>query len=142
MGVVAGSRNLRQRMSLFANYRADRLIADIKSSANQASPVAQKALDKLIALGPNAIDPIVAALANAEKKETLLYVEALSKLIDSRTLPHVLKIMSDANAQQMPETARPFRASAGRCRRAATIRRARCSTPCPRRTCRSRRYST
>jgi HEAT repeat protein/tRNA A-37 threonylcarbamoyl transferase component Bud32 len=86
-------------MSLFANYRADRLIADIKSSANQASPVAQKALDKLIALGPNAIDPIVAALANAEKKETLLYVEALSKLIDSRTLPHVLKIMSDANGR-------------------------------------------
>jgi HEAT repeat protein/tRNA A-37 threonylcarbamoyl transferase component Bud32 len=86
-------------MSLFANYRADRLIADIKSSANQAGTVAQKALEKLVALGPNAIDPIIAALATAEKKETLLYVEALSKLIDGKTLPHVLKVMADANGR-------------------------------------------
>jgi serine/threonine-protein kinase len=84
-------------MSLFANYRADRLIADIKSSGNPSGPVAQKALEKLIALGPSAIDPIIAALTTAEKKETLVYVEALSKLIDTRTLPHVLRVMSDAN---------------------------------------------
>ncbi len=76
-------------MSLFANYRADRLIAEIKSSGNPGGPVAQKALEKLVALGPNAIDPIVAALTTAEKKETIAYVEALSKLIDSKTLPHV-----------------------------------------------------
>ena len=84
-------------MSLFANYRADRLIADIKSGGNPSGPEAQKALEKLIALGPSAIDPIIAALTTAEKKETLVYVEALSKLIDSKTLPHVLKAMSDAN---------------------------------------------
>jgi serine/threonine-protein kinase len=86
-------------MSLFANYRADRLIADIKSSANQAGTGAQTALEKLVALGPNAIDPIIAALATAEKKETLLYVEALSKLIDGKTLPHVLKVMTNANGR-------------------------------------------
>ncbi len=86
-------------MSLFANYRADRLIADIKSSGNPSGPEAQKALEKLIALGPNAIDPIIVALTTAEKKETLVYVEALSKLIDSKTLPHVLKAMSEANGR-------------------------------------------
>jgi len=86
-------------MSLFANYRADRLIADIKSSANQAGTGAQTAQEKLVALGPNAIDPIIAALATAEKKETLLYVEALSKLIDGKTLPHVLKVMTNANGR-------------------------------------------
>ena len=69
-------------MSLFANYRADRLIADIKSGGNPSGPEAQKALEKLIALGPSAIDPIIVALTTAEKKETLVYVEALSKLID------------------------------------------------------------
>ena len=79
-------------MSLFANYRADRLIAEIKSSGNPSGPVAQKALEKLVALGPNAIDSIVAALTTAEKKETIAYVEALSKLIDSKTLPHVLRL--------------------------------------------------
>ncbi|MEA3151471.1 MAG: eukaryotic-like serine/threonine-protein kinase [Gammaproteobacteria bacterium] len=86
-------------MSLFANYRADRLIAEVKSSGNPGSPLAQKALEKLVALGPNAIDPIVNALTNAEKRETLVYVEALSRLIDAKSLPHLLRTMADANGR-------------------------------------------
>jgi serine/threonine-protein kinase len=100
-------------MSLFANYRADRLIADIKSSGNPSGPAAQKALEKLVALGPNAIDSIVAALTNAEKKETLVYVEALSKLIDAKTLPHVLKLMSDANGRAVSGIAWALSSSRG-----------------------------
>jgi serine/threonine-protein kinase len=88
-------------MSLFANYRADRLIAEVKSSGNAESPLAQKALEKLVALGPSAIEPIVAALTTAEKRETLAYVEALSRLIDAKTLPQVLKSMEDANGRAM-----------------------------------------
>src|SRR3984893_3388311 len=88
-------------MSLFANYRADRLIAEVKSSGNPGSPLAQKALEKLVGLGPNAIDPIVAALSTAEKKETVAYVEALSKLIDAKTLPHLLRTMADSNGRAM-----------------------------------------
>ena len=88
-------------MSLFANYRADRLIAEIKSSGNPSGPLAQKALEKLVALGPSAIDSIVSALNGAEKRETLAYVEALSRLIDAKTLPHVLKTMGDANGRAM-----------------------------------------
>jgi eukaryotic-like serine/threonine-protein kinase len=86
-------------MSLFANYRADRLIAEVKSSGNPGSPLAQKALEKLVALGPSAIDPIVEALTTAEKRETLAYVEALSRLIDVKTLPQLLKIMAEANGR-------------------------------------------
>jgi HEAT repeat protein/tRNA A-37 threonylcarbamoyl transferase component Bud32 len=88
-------------MTLFANYRADRLIAEVKSSGNPASPLALKALEKLIALGSDAIDPIVDALATSEKKETTAYVEALSRLIDSKTLPILLKTMSEANGRAM-----------------------------------------
>jgi eukaryotic-like serine/threonine-protein kinase len=88
-------------MSLFANYRADRLIAEVKSSGNPGSPLAQKALEKLVGLGPNAIEPIVAALTTAEKKETVAYVEALSKLIDAKTLPLLLKTMADTNGRAM-----------------------------------------
>jgi HEAT repeat protein/tRNA A-37 threonylcarbamoyl transferase component Bud32 len=88
-------------MSFFANYRADRLIAEVKSNGNPGSPLAQKALEKLVALGPSAIDPIVAALATAEKRETLVYVEALSRLIDAKTLPHLLRAMADANSRAM-----------------------------------------
>jgi eukaryotic-like serine/threonine-protein kinase len=88
-------------MTLFANYRADRLIAEVKSSGNPASPLALKALEKLIALGADAIDPIVDALATSEKKETTAYVEVLARLIDSRTLPVLLKTMSEANGRAM-----------------------------------------
>ena len=58
-------------MSLFANYRADRLIAEVKSSGNPGSPLAQKALEKLGSLGPSAIEPIVDALTTSEKRETI-----------------------------------------------------------------------
>jgi eukaryotic-like serine/threonine-protein kinase len=88
-------------MSLFANYRADRLIAEVKSSGNPGSPLAQKALDKLVSLGSDAIDPIVDALATSEKRETTVYVEALSRLIDTKTLPTLLKSMSEANGRAM-----------------------------------------
>jgi len=88
-------------MSFFANYRADRLIAEVKSSGNPGSPLAQKALEKLVALGPNAIDPIVAALTTAEKRETLAYVDVLSQLIDTKSLPHVLKTMAEVNGRAM-----------------------------------------
>ncbi|HZE43006.1 MAG TPA: HEAT repeat domain-containing protein [Steroidobacteraceae bacterium] len=88
-------------MSLFANYRADRLIAEVKSSGNPGSPLAQKALEKLTALGPDAIAAIVDALATAEKRETTAYVEVLSRLIDSKTLPILLKTMSEASGRAM-----------------------------------------
>ena len=88
-------------MSLFANYRADRLIAEIKTSGNPASPVASKALEKLLALGPSAIDPIIDALATAEKRETMAYVDVLAKLIDAKSLPHLLKSMSEASGRAM-----------------------------------------
>ena len=86
-------------MSFFTNYRADRLIAEIKSDGNPTSPAAQKAVAKLVALGPHAIDAIVAALATAEKRETVVFVEALSSLIDSKSLPQVLTLMAESNGR-------------------------------------------
>src|ERR1700689_5482548 len=88
-------------ITLFANYRADRLIAEVKSSGNPASPPALKALEKLIALGSNAIDPLADAVNTSEKKETTAYVEVLARLIDSKTLPTLLKAMSEANGRAM-----------------------------------------
>jgi serine/threonine-protein kinase len=88
-------------MTLFANYRADRLIADIKSSGNPSSPLALKAFEKLAAMGADAIDPIVDALSTSEKKETTAYIEVLAKLIDTKSLPILLKNMSEANGRAM-----------------------------------------
>ncbi len=86
-------------MSLFSNYRADRLIAEVKSSGNPASPESQKALAKLVSLGPNAMEALVTALNSSDKKETVAYVEALSQLIDAKTLPVMLKMMAEANGR-------------------------------------------
>jgi serine/threonine-protein kinase len=86
-------------MSFFSNYRADRLLAEVKSSGNPAGPEAQKALAKLVGLGPSVIEPLIGALNNADKRETIAYVEALSQLIDIKTLPQVLKIMGEANGR-------------------------------------------
>ena len=86
-------------MSFFANFRADRLLAEVKSSGDPAGPLAQKALAKLVGLGPSAIEPIVSALTSADKRETLVYVEALAQLIDAKTLPVVLKTMAEANGR-------------------------------------------
>ena len=88
-------------MSLFASYRADRLIAEVKSSGNPESPAAQKALERLAALGQDAIGPIIDALGSAEKRETVAYVEVLAKLIDAKSLPHVLRSMADASGRAM-----------------------------------------
>jgi serine/threonine-protein kinase len=88
-------------MSLFANYRAERLITEIKTSSNPGGPETQKALDKLVAIGSSAIDSIVAALSNAEKKETVALVDALSRLIDQKSLPRVLRILSQSNGRAM-----------------------------------------
>jgi len=86
-------------MSFFSNYRADRLIAEIKSGGNPAGPEAQKALTKLVGLGPSVIEPLIGALNSADKRETVVYVEALSQLIDIKTLPQVLKIMGESNGR-------------------------------------------
>jgi eukaryotic-like serine/threonine-protein kinase len=88
-------------MSFFSNYRSERLIAEIKSSGNPESPAAQKALEKLVAMGTSAIDPIIGAMATAEKRETLAYVDALSKLIDVKSLPILFKTMTSANGRAM-----------------------------------------
>ncbi len=88
-------------MSLFSNYRSERLLAEVRSSGNPESPAAQKALQKLVSMGSNAIDPIITAMATAEKRETLAFVDALSKLIDAKSLATVFKTMSSANSRAM-----------------------------------------
>ena len=84
-------------MSLFANYRADRLIAELRASGDPASPAAQKAIAKLASLGPNAIDPLVEALGSSDKRESAAYVDALAQLLDAKSAPLLLKAMTTAS---------------------------------------------
>jgi serine/threonine-protein kinase len=83
-------------MSLFSNLRAERLIAEIKTSGEGETDT-RKALDKLVKLGPSAIPRIIDALANADKQETAGFVSALSSMLDQRTFPVVAEGLMDGN---------------------------------------------
>jgi HEAT repeat protein/tRNA A-37 threonylcarbamoyl transferase component Bud32 len=74
-------------MSFFTNFRADRLVTEIRSSSNPASPATQKAVARLKSLGAGAIEPIFAALPDADKNATVGFVEALTALVNPKTFP-------------------------------------------------------
>jgi serine/threonine-protein kinase len=74
-------------MGFFTNFRADRLVTEIRSSSNSASPATQKAVAKLKSLGAGAIEPIFGALPDADKNATVGFVEALSGLVNPKTFP-------------------------------------------------------
>jgi serine/threonine-protein kinase len=74
-------------MSFFTNFRADRLITEIRSTTNPASPATQRAVAKLRGLGPGAIEAIFGALPDADKNATVAFVEALSVMVNPKTFP-------------------------------------------------------
>ncbi len=74
-------------MSFFTNLRADRLITEIRSCTDPASPDIQKAIARLKDLGPGAIESIFASLPDADKNATLAFVEVLSGLVSPKSFP-------------------------------------------------------
>jgi len=74
-------------MALFSNFRADRLITQIKSSNDILGTETQKAVAKLKELGASGIEAILAALPEADKHATVALVDVLSTLANARTFP-------------------------------------------------------
>ena len=74
-------------MALFSNFRADRLITQIRSSNDILGTEAQKAVAKLKELGPAAIEPVLAALPDADKHATVAFVDVLSAVASVKTFP-------------------------------------------------------
>jgi len=78
-------------MSFFTNLRADRLVTEIRSSTDPASPARQKAIARLKEVGPGAIEPILGALPEADKSATLAFVEVLTELVTPKTFPTYMR---------------------------------------------------
>ena len=74
-------------MTFLANFRADRLISQIKSSTNILGSESQRAIAKLKELGPSAIEPTLAALPDADKHATVAFVDVLAALANVKTFP-------------------------------------------------------
>jgi len=86
-------------MSFFTNLRADRLITEIRSSTDPASPVLQKAVARLKDLGPGAIEPVFAALPDASKTATVAFVEVLAGLVSQKTFPQFVRGLVEGSAR-------------------------------------------
>ncbi|HEV7608593.1 MAG TPA: HEAT repeat domain-containing protein [Steroidobacteraceae bacterium] len=80
-------------MSFFTNIRADRFITDLKTATDVAAPQTQKAIAKLRELGAGAIEPVTAALADADKIATVAYIEVLTGLVNQKTFPKFIESM-------------------------------------------------
>jgi serine/threonine-protein kinase len=80
-------------MSFFTNLRADRYIAQIKSSNDVLGPETQKAIAKLKEVGAGAIVPVIAALPDADKQATVAFVDVLSTLATVKSFPQLVESM-------------------------------------------------
>jgi serine/threonine-protein kinase len=74
-------------MSFFTNLRADRLVTEIRSSADPTSAATQKAVARLKEVGPGAIEAVFAALPDADKGATMALVDVLASLASQKTFP-------------------------------------------------------
>src|SRR5579864_8915301 len=86
-------------MSFFTNLRADRLVTEIRAATDPASPATQKTIAKLRDLGPGAIEPIFAALPEADKNATVAFVEVLSGLVSQKTFPQFIEGLVQGSAR-------------------------------------------
>jgi HEAT repeat protein/tRNA A-37 threonylcarbamoyl transferase component Bud32 len=86
-------------MSFFSDLKAERLIAEIRSVGDPLHPDSQKAFQKLAKMGSGAIPKILDALAIADKKETALYVDILSQLVDNKSFPVIAQGLADGSAR-------------------------------------------
>jgi HEAT repeat protein/tRNA A-37 threonylcarbamoyl transferase component Bud32 len=80
-------------MSFFSNLRADRLIAQIKSTNDLMGAETQKAIAKLKEVGAGSIDLILAALPDADKHATVAFVDVLGTLASPKTFPQYVEAL-------------------------------------------------
>ncbi len=86
-------------MSFFTNLRADRLVTEIRSSAGPTDPAAQKAAAKLKEMGSSAIEPIFAALPDADKNSTVVFVDVLAALANQKSFPQFMQGLIEGSAR-------------------------------------------
>jgi serine/threonine-protein kinase len=74
-------------MSFFSGLRADRLISQIVSTKDPQDPETQKAAARLKSIGAAAVEPLFAALADADKNATVVFVDILTAVVNAKTFP-------------------------------------------------------
>ncbi|MEM7763722.1 MAG: HEAT repeat domain-containing protein [Pseudomonadota bacterium] len=99
-------------MKFLSAYKADRLIDQLMSAEDIYSPSAEKATEKLKKLGAGAIPRITDALAGANKKQTMILVDVLSELANTKNLAEFISGLSDTDQRVVSGTAWALSSSA------------------------------
>ncbi len=84
-------------MKFLSNLRGEKLLADIKSGGDPSNPVVRKAVEKLVALGKDAIPMVITALGTSDKGATMAFVEVLTQLADAKNVPLILQGLAEPN---------------------------------------------
>ena len=84
-------------LKIFGSLRADKLIAQLIDSAEKDSAQGNKAVDALVKVGGPVVPKLIAALEHSNKKETVLIVEVLSKVLDNKTLKLFIEGLESRN---------------------------------------------
>jgi serine/threonine-protein kinase len=92
-------------MNFLTALQADRLISQIREEADPTSANAKKAFAKLGKLGSNAVPKILEALASADKRQTVEYVDVLGSLINDKTLHLITRGLADSDPRTVSGTA-------------------------------------
>jgi eukaryotic-like serine/threonine-protein kinase len=92
-------------MNFITSFNADRLIAQIREEADPSSTEGKKLFAKLGKLGSGAIPKILEALASADKRQTVEYIELLNALVSDKTLPLITRGLADGDPRTISGTA-------------------------------------
>ncbi|HUO78678.1 MAG TPA: HEAT repeat domain-containing protein [Steroidobacteraceae bacterium] len=84
-------------MKFLSSLRGEKLLADIKAGGDPSNPAVRKAVEKLIAIGKDAIPMVIEALASADKNATMAFVEVLTALADAKNVPLILEGLAEPN---------------------------------------------
>jgi eukaryotic-like serine/threonine-protein kinase len=84
-------------VKFLSSLRGEKLIADIKASGDPSNIACRKAIEKLVALGKDAIPIVIEALGSADKGAMMAYVEVLTALADAKNVPLILQGLAEPN---------------------------------------------
>jgi HEAT repeat protein/tRNA A-37 threonylcarbamoyl transferase component Bud32 len=93
-------------MSFFTNLRADRLVTEIRSSNDPASPATKKAIERLKEVGPGAIETVFGALPDADKGATEAFIDVLAALVSQKTFPQYVRGLVEGSPRVIAGIAR------------------------------------
>ncbi len=84
-------------MGFFSNLRADRIITEVRATADPNAPPTRKAVTRLVDIGEDAVYPILGALPDASKEATAAFTEALCGILSQKNFPTFIQAMVEGS---------------------------------------------